>query len=153
MLVMERFKGLYSCETKILAVDRQWWEFAHLCITVMQPLTHSSATVSAERQILIETALFRRSDQQTVVCALLLSEIWYITMFGTCMVYFITPTVSTTWLGATSSSWYGPEGRLGMSDVILLPRISGLSLDSPFLFPLLFFLLSPLALSVLWFFC
>ena len=42
-----------------------------------------------------------------------------------------------------------PKGRLGMSDVTLLSGISGLSFDSPFLSPLLFFVLSPLALSVL----
>ena len=36
-----------------------------------------------------------------------------------------------------------------MSDVPLLSGISGLSFDSPFLSPLLFFLPSPLALSVL----
>ena len=46
-----------------------------------------------------------------------------------------------------------PEGRLGMSDVPLLCGISGLSFDSSFLSPLLFFLPSPLALSVLSFFC
>ena len=64
------------------------------CVTATQPLTHLSATVSAaERQILNETALFRRSDQQTVVCALLLSEIWYFAMFSTCIVYFIAFTV------------------------------------------------------------
>ena len=50
------------------------------------------------------------------------------------------------------------EGRPGMSDVFLLSGISGLSFDFPFLSPLLFFLLlvflpSPLALSVLSFFC
>ena len=32
-----------------------------------------------------------------------------------------------------------PEGRPGMSDVTLLSGISGLSFDSPFLSPLLFF--------------
>ena len=32
-----------------------------------------------------------------------------------------------------------PEGRPGMSDVSLLSRISGLSFDSPFLSPLIFF--------------
>ena len=32
-----------------------------------------------------------------------------------------------------------PEGRPGMSEVILLSGISGLSFDSPFLSPLLFF--------------
>ena len=32
-----------------------------------------------------------------------------------------------------------PEGRAGMSDVFLLSGISGLSFDSPFLSPLLFF--------------
>ena len=42
----------------------------------------------------------------------------------------------------------------GMSDVTLLSGISGLSFDSPFLSPLLFFFLpSLLALSVLSFFC
>ena len=46
-----------------------------------------------------------------------------------------------------------PEGRPGISDVPLLPGISGLSFDFPFLSPLLFFLPSPLALSVLSFFC
>ena len=46
-----------------------------------------------------------------------------------------------------------PDGRPGMSDVSLLSGISGLSFDSPFLSPLLFFLPSPLALSVLSFFC
>ena len=46
-----------------------------------------------------------------------------------------------------------PEGRLGMSNVILLSGISGLSFDSPFPSPLLSFLPSPLALSVLSFFC
>ena len=45
-----------------------------------------------------------------------------------------------------------PEGRSGMSDVTLLSGISGLSFDSPFLSPLLFFLPSSLALSVLSFF-
>ena len=40
-----------------------------------------------------------------------------------------------------------------MSDVTLLSGISGLSFDSPFLSLLLFFLPSPLALSVLSFFC
>ena len=40
-----------------------------------------------------------------------------------------------------------------MSDVTLLSGISGLSFDSPFLSPLLFLLPSPLALSVLSFFC
>ena len=39
-----------------------------------------------------------------------------------------------------------------MSDVTPLSGISGLSFDSPFLSPLLFFLPSPLALSVLSFF-
>ena len=48
---------------------------------------------------------------------------------------------------------YLPEGRPGMSDVTLLSGISGLSFDSPFLSPLLFFLPSPFALSVLSFFC
>ena len=43
-----------------------------------------------------------------------------------------------------------PEGRPGMSDISLLSGISGLS-DSPFLS--LVFLPSPLALSVLSFFC
>ena len=47
---------------------------------------------------------------------------------------------------------YSPEGRLGMSDVSLLSVISRLSFDSPFLSPLLFFLPSPFALSVLSFF-
>ena len=43
-----------------------------------------------------------------------------------------------------------PEVSPGMSDVTLVSGISGLSFDSPFLSPLLFFfLLSPLALSVL----
>ena len=46
-----------------------------------------------------------------------------------------------------------PEGRPGMSDVIVLSGISGLSFDSPCLSPLLFFLPGPLALSVLSFFC
>jgi len=46
-----------------------------------------------------------------------------------------------------------PEWRPGMSDVTLLSGISGLSFDSPFLSPFLFFLPSPLALSVLSFFC
>ena len=46
-----------------------------------------------------------------------------------------------------------PEGRPGMSDVPLLSGISGLSFDSSFLSPLLFFLPYPLALSVLSFFC
>ena len=46
----------------------------------------------------------------------------------------------------------GPEGRPGMSDVFLLSGISGLSFDSPFLSPLLFFLHNPLALSVLSYF-
>ena len=46
-----------------------------------------------------------------------------------------------------------PEGRPEMSEVILLSGISGLSFDSPFLSPLLFFLPGPLALSVLSFFC
>ena len=46
-----------------------------------------------------------------------------------------------------------PEGRPGMSDVSLLSGISGLSFDSSFLSPLMFFLPSPLALSVLSFFC
>ena len=46
-----------------------------------------------------------------------------------------------------------PEGRPWMSDVIVLSGISGLSFDSPFLSPLLFFLPGPLALSVLSFFC
>ena len=45
-----------------------------------------------------------------------------------------------------------PEGRLGMSDVSPLSGISGLSSDSPFLSPLLFFLPSPFALTVLSFF-
>ena len=40
-----------------------------------------------------------------------------------------------------------------MFGVLLLSGISGLSFDSPFLSPLLFFLPSPLALSVLSFFC
>ena len=44
------------------------------------------------------------------------------------------------------------EGRPAMSDVPLLSGISGLSFDSPFLSLLLFFLPSPLALSVLSFF-
>ena len=48
---------------------------------------------------------------------------------------------------------YYPEGWLGMSDVNLLSGISGLPFDSPFLSPLLFFLPSSLALSVLSFFC
>ena len=46
-----------------------------------------------------------------------------------------------------------PEERLGISDVSLLSGISGLSFDSLFLSPLLFFLPSPLVLSVLSFFC
>ena len=46
------------------------------------------------------------------------------------------------------SSSLVPEGRPGMSDVNLLSGISGLSFDSPFLSPLLFFLPSPLVLSV-----
>ena len=49
--------------------------------------------------------------------------------------------------------FFYPEGRPGMSDVFLLSGISGLSIYSPFLSPLLFFLPSPLALSVLSFFC
>ena len=40
-----------------------------------------------------------------------------------------------------------------MSDICLLSGISRLSFDSPFLSPLLFLLPSPLALSVLAFFC
>ena len=40
---------------------------------------------------------------------------------------------------ATFSSLRAPEGRPGMSDVLLLSGISGLSFDSPFLSPLLFF--------------
>ena len=47
---------------------------------------------------------------------------------------------------------YSPEGRLGMSDVSLLSGISRLTFDSPFLSPLLFFLPSPFARSVLSFF-
>ena len=46
-----------------------------------------------------------------------------------------------------------PEGRPGMSDVCLLSGISGLSFDSPFLSPFLFFLPSPFALFVGSFFC
>ena len=46
-----------------------------------------------------------------------------------------------------------PKGRPWMSDVSLLSGISGLSFGSPFLSPLLFFLPSLLALSVLSFFC
>ena len=42
-----------------------------------------------------------------------------------------------------------PEGMPGMSDVSLLSGISGLSFDSPFFL----FLPSPLALSVVSFFC
>ena len=42
---------------------------------------------------------------------------------------------------------------LGMSDAPLWFEMSGLSFDSPFLSPLLFFLPSPLALSVWSFFC
>ena len=50
---------------------------------------------------------------------------------------------------------HSPEGRLGISYVSFLSGISGLSFDFPFLSPLLFFffLPSPLALSVVSFFC
>ena len=47
---------------------------------------------------------------------------------------------------------FTPKRRPGMSDISLLSGISGLSFDSPFLSPLLFFLPSPLVLSVLSFF-
>ena len=49
-----------------------------------------------------------------------------------------------------------PEGRPGVSDVsplFHLSRISGLSFDSTLLSPLLFFLTSPVTLSVFPFFC
>ena len=54
---------------------------------------------------------------------------------------------------ASSCSCSSPKGRPGMSDVTLLSGISGLSFDSPFLSPVWFLLPSPLALSVLSFFC
>ena len=46
-----------------------------------------------------------------------------------------------------------PNERLWMSDAFPLSVVSGLSFDSHFLSPLLFFLPGPLALSVLSFFC
>ena len=69
------------------------------------------------------------------------------------------PSAAKVLLGCVQSIYipwqppYLPKGRPRMSDVPLLSGISGLSFDSPFLSPLLFFLPSPLALSVLSFFC
>ena len=68
--------------------------------------------------------------------------------------YAVAPPLLVTHLSAPSlvtpptTPFLPPEGRPGMSDVTLPSEISGLSFDSPFLSPLLFFLPSPLALSV-----
>ena len=67
-------------------------------------------------------------------------------------------TISFEKHNSKESEKFHPEGRPAMSDVSLRSGISGLSFDSPFLSPLLFvflsfFLPSPLALSVLSFFC
>ena len=51
--------------------------------------------------------------------------------------------------GGATHTYYTPKGRPGMSDLSFLSGISGLSFDSPFLSPVLLFLLCPLALSVL----
>ena len=54
--------------------------------------------------------------------------------WGVCFVLHITVMI-------TLFLYYSPEGSLGMSDVSFLSGISGLSFDSPFLSPLLFFCL------------
>ena len=66
--------------------------------------------------------LFKPVIEWTFVCALLLSEMWYIATFNTWMVHFITPTVSTTQSDATSGSWhavsscYLPSSSVAESD-------------------------------------
>ena len=87
---------------------RWWWELHLLCITVTQPLTHLNTAacgwmMNPEQSHAL--LLFKPATEQTFVCARLLSDIWYIAILSNCVVYFLTPTVSTIQFDATSSSW------------------------------------------------
>ena len=79
-----------------------------------------------------------------VLCGSVLSTIIYIYKNHS----FIQNLVDACWICCGLYLSLSPEWRPGMSDVLFLSGISGLSFDSSFLSPLLFFLPSPLALSV-----
>ena len=110
--------------------------------------------LSFTESVVLFLGICKRVYHMTLSCFFLKSShnlVWkcvYI-LFSLLLLFFVLNVIVFICGGGATHTYYTPKGRPGMSDLSFLSGISGLSFDSPFLSPVLLFLLCPLALSVL----